>query len=1465
MLIFKDIISDLIEEFILDKLKNIKHGLKIEKYKHQLNNFIYSEYNNKYFYEDLDKLLSNFNIINKIINNALNCNNTLDIDIDKLCDEIGISIANKKTIKDIIVRIKDNCFKYLNEINNIDDKKIVNNLNNIIENLKPYLQEQFNTIRNEIKNVENYIREEGNKEKYNNRFRLTEKEVNSEDEVSAEKIIYLNDIRFTDNKNYIKSEDVIFDLIFNDINNHIYKNYIISGDAFSGKSFEMKKAVKKFYNIKYNANENNLIIIPIMAFYDLRTFEDWNDISVLCNNNSNSKIYIFLDGLDEVENLTTLHKKLCEYIRAYPNAYFVISSRTASLERFKKDNIFQNESKVCNCSIHCNIENILKITNNNIKDKTLFGLLEYKYKYDYEKFNITGDSEFEYSKSMINLEKFAIGLFEKNQNTWTDNEINDLLEDCNDKKIFDITKRLLSESIWIKKEKNTYIFQHKTDQEYLIARYYYKKCIDKQSIPEIFLFGKNIDLIKDKYSNVFPLWLKMVKIKDINIINNILNRNENIYILLNSDLTYFDNESRIKVLEHFISNIENTPFGYDYNTSNFVNLFNSCGNNREIINRLYKRIIEKIQNDDFNNLYILEDILIQILNREMIIDIELVKNIIVEIINCIEKQNNKYDKYINLEGNIFYINELIRKYDSDFLLADYFKSKKITVDESYFIRLQIAQTLYNFNIDYHKNIENDEYGNEAISKHKDNILSILAELIKIDRIVGNWHNIPEYIDDNYKEPKIEKIDFLPYILDSYLNRFIEKNNYFNQENIVLNIPCNLRIFIIEAVEKIFDYYNNTNSSHFNTNSEILKNIFKMLNKIIININDEENEKLLNIKYFMHEKYIYEVDRLIETIIANIPDKYKKQWFEKIISELNAANYHAYFLKYIVYFTDKNDTQSNINIIKNKFSNIKYIYKYFLRDIKNKFGIRNLSKEQINDYNKYWKDFEEEEIKRKNELEQLDKEAFDNCNREVESAFNKDLFKEDCFKIIDNYDKNRTHKKIADKEYTTYFYDYNIESIKSNILYNDYELFIDFYPSQIASKFLLNYIYMFKMENLNEKNHLEERTRRFLYQLENEEFALFIIHEFIINNCKEYERYNIETINKKYEEEIEDNNSLNVYREKILKDKKTDIILQIIENKSNCKKPSIIICIALWLKIVCKKEVKIKDEIILDYIKNDCINQYSLSESEVFDSLDYLVNNDKKIIDIVKAILNDNLKNENIEEIKFQTSIYIKYLIKKNINIENEIIRYIKHIIEKREGYYIISSIFIYLRENYSILDRIIDKKIMENIIESEIKGSIFELIKSNIQNDIPNTKKALNDIFNEIKSTDSELAYEISLLISDSNNDVLDWVINYFTEENGKIIDLCFEHSYISNFSFDNDKIESIIKLLEYSLENINSKRRKEIMEMSLSWILNSIDNEETFNIVKEFLMKSIEKNDYLKNYIINKSYIKALESKIFK
>lgn len=249
MLIFKDIIFDLIEEFILDKFKNIKHGLKIEKYKHQLNNFIYSEYNNKYFYEDLDKLLSNFNIINKIINNALNCNNTLDIDIDKLCDEIGISIANKKTIKDIIVRIKDNCFKYLNEINNIDDKKIVNNLNNIIENLKPYLQEQFNTIRNEIKNVENYIREEGNKEKYN-RFRLTEEEVNSEDEVSAEKIIYLNDIRFTDNKNYIKSEDVIFDLIFNDINNHIYKNYIISGDAFSGKSFEMKKAVKKFYNIK---------------------------------------------------------------------------------------------------------------------------------------------------------------------------------------------------------------------------------------------------------------------------------------------------------------------------------------------------------------------------------------------------------------------------------------------------------------------------------------------------------------------------------------------------------------------------------------------------------------------------------------------------------------------------------------------------------------------------------------------------------------------------------------------------------------------------------------------------------------------------------------------------------------------------------------------------------------------------------------------------------------------------------------------------------------------------------------------------------------------------------------------------------------------------------------------------------------------------------------------------------------
>lgn len=72
-------------------------------------------------------------------------------------DDISISIANRKIIKDIIIKIKKDCFKYFNEINNIDGKKIVNNLNNIIENLKSYLQEQFNTIRNEIKNVENYI------------------------------------------------------------------------------------------------------------------------------------------------------------------------------------------------------------------------------------------------------------------------------------------------------------------------------------------------------------------------------------------------------------------------------------------------------------------------------------------------------------------------------------------------------------------------------------------------------------------------------------------------------------------------------------------------------------------------------------------------------------------------------------------------------------------------------------------------------------------------------------------------------------------------------------------------------------------------------------------------------------------------------------------------------------------------------------------------------------------------------------------------------------------------------------------------------------------------------------------------------------------------------------------------------------------------------------------------------------
>ena len=1048
----EDIISDLIKKFLFCKFQNKKHELKIEEYKHKLNNFIYSKYNNDYFYEDLDKLLLNFNIINKIIDNTLNCNISLDIDIDKACNEIGISLHNKGIIKDIIIKIKEDCFNHFNEINNIDDQKILNNLNNIIENLKPYLQEQFNEIRNEIKNIENYIKEEGNKEKYNNRFRLTEEEINSKDEESAKKTIYLNDIRLTDNKNYIKSDDVIFDLIFNDIKNHIYKNYIISGNAFSGKSFEMKKAVKKFYHLKYN-NKNNLIIIPIMAFYDLRTFEDWNNISDLCNKNSNSKIYVFLDGLDEVENLTPLHKKLCEYIRVYPNAYFIISSRTASLERFKKDDIF-NKDSVCNCNIHCDIEDILKITNDSIKDKTLFGLLEYKYRYDYKKFNITGDSEFEYRKAIKNLEKFAIELFEKNQNTWTDNDIENLVKDYNDKKIFDATKRLLSESIWMKKERNTYIFGHKTDQEYLIARYYYEEYRDKQSIPEIFLFGKNLDLIKDKYSNIFPLWLKMVNIKDINIINNILNRNENIYILLNSDLTYFDNESKIKVLEHFISNVENIVFRFDNNTNDFVNLFYSCNDNKQIIDKLYIKIINKIKNNDFNYLYTLQDILIQILNIKMIIDIELVKNIIAETINCIERQDNKYDKYINLEGNLFYINELIIKYEPNFLLIDYLNSKKITIDKSYFMRLQIAQALYNFNIDYHKNIENDEYGNEAMLKHKDNILSILADLIKTDEIFGCGYIIPEYIDDNYIEPKAEKLDFLPYILDSYLNRFIEKDNYFNQDKIALYIPHNLRIFIIEAVEKIFDYYNNTGRSHFNTSSEILKNIFKMLNKIIININDEENEKLLNIKYFMHEKYIYEVDRLIEPIIINIPYKYKKQWFEKVISELHISNYYAYFLKYIVYLTHKDNAQSNINMIKNKFSNIEYIYTYFLRDIKNKFGTESLSKEQINDYNKYWEHFDEEQIKRTNEFEQLEKESFDNCYKEVESAFNKDLFKEECFKIIDNYDKNRIHKNNSGKEYTSYFYDYNIERIRSNILYGYCEIVIDFYPSQIASKFLL---------------------------------------------------------------------------------------------------------------------------------------------------------------------------------------------------------------------------------------------------------------------------------------------------------------------------------------------------------------------------------------------------------------------------
>lgn len=1259
-------------KFIIDKLANIvfdralkelsknindfKFEIKKEKYRENIREIIFSEYKDESFYDDLDKVISNSNIIKDIIlKNIDTKDSNIVIDIKETCRHLQITQYNASIIEGIINRCNEMSFDYFNSPNNEEQRKIIMNNIKIIQDLKlsikEYLDDFKEFVKKETNEIKNILVDEA-KEAYNGRFRLTEKEINESDYKSAKKKIYFLK---NDREESFESENVIFDLMSNDIKNCNYRNYIISGNGYSGKSFEMKKTVKKFYKLKYeNINEDKLYLIPNMAFFDLRTFDEFETIKEICKKNKYSKIYIFLDSLDECSDSDreSIYKKISEYKRIYENIYFVISSRKLSLNNFNTENIFGKEETTY-CNLECNIENILEITNPDLKDKTVFGLLEYKYNFEYKKHNITNEKQFTYEKYYDIFGNFSLKLLRENKNEWNDSYIKNYLKKINEAdNIKNEVQKIISESIWIKKnneKSGDYQFEHKSNQEYLIAR----RFSNYNEIPSMLVYGENKDLILEEYVNIFIFWHNFLKNDNEKnneelykkIADNILVKEENINTLLSSDITYLEKEHIEKILKIIVNNLDKINNVYNFfndNTDNIVRIFKSCGIENE--NMLYKKIINKIQSGDFSYLYRYINIFIKLIQKE---NIEKAKEIVKEIFKSIERKNNKLKEYSEIMDTVLFLDMAIKEYENDFSSYDYIKSLNLEIDKIYKSAFYKDQIIYNFYFDYGKNIKNDPEGDNAIKKHKDNILSVLKYLLENNRISGASWTVVNYIDDNYKKPEAEITDSGNVLIEFFLMQFI-KPDYMGfqdfQDRKVLIPTENIRDFIIEAFDKII----NSMYVEIYDQKSMFKNTLKILYEIIPNLSKSENEKLLNaVKPQLISGKIYAY-YFMGGIIDKIPNEYKDIWFDEIIdsikeNNIDIKNYYS-VIRYPLSLTYKENAIKNIDKFKNYFVENEELYKDFLLQLRYKLGIDIFTKEQREYYLKHYNHVEEE-LERKNNLsKKLKIDSINNLEKEIESLFNKELFKNDCIKIIEHYKLNKK-VEISDRKIKIFFHNYTLRGLIIGVLYNDMRL--DFYPSQIAASYLSAKA---KIDNNHECNNIDEVVKN-IDEINEYALTLELIYYYVLK----YDRHNISAKNvgklKIYSDinflNIENNNyidTLNFYRENILKEKKLSDIIKIIEEKQDYLRADIVIAIAFWLKYKCNKDIKIKDETINKYIKNYVKYYlqyiYDVNNKDVFYDIEHLLEDDEKIIKTVKKVFNEYIENKNIKKFMLEINIYI---------------------------------------------------------------------------------------------------------------------------------------------------------------------------------------------------------------------------------
>jgi len=1019
--------------------------------------------------------------------------------------------------------------------------------------------------------------------------------------------------------------------------------------------------------------------------------------------------------------------------------------------------------------------------------------------------------------------------------------------------------------------------------------------LKKKTIPEDFLTGINNELIKSQYFNTYSLWLSLLfEAKTNNLalekvyseaINLALDENNIQTMFLCDETSLSDNiiTQTLKILFNDYKKYGYYMYHYREKLSSFIKKVNnnSDDNKSSYLDCLITDIETMISNDEIAYIdlpaYLIKRIVeVNKLSEEQRNKLENLIELLIGHINNSEIQKGKYNKsYLY----IFMLQDIIRIHDENFNAYEKFAK---TIHESYKKEFEIDQIIKDF---YSYYIEHNKDVNLAIEKYHDKLISIIWDLVSVERNKTKASYIPDTLTDN---DNIYINRSKPNYLESVLKGFVEKKYHSTDYKELPIIPPALRNFILEAFDLILYEIRENKSDVFRDpiySNSILSNIKGILLRMSNDISvDKElgriKEIFFNYNKILNDILFTDIEILLINIIHNLQnDENKIEWLKKSIdlgTEYDSSIYSSNFINIILdEIKDYEKLKQCINIIKKRYDDnngnqsIETIYKLTLRHLKHKNN--DILNYYIKDYNDFWKKIDviiiENKKTSKRLLKELKKVAVKNIKREVKSLFKEEIFEEDAFEILEAF-------KANDSEH----YKYRYNSIVSDLSPDRYRQYGEHLPEKLPPYY--NQIILLFLWQMVGGITKEELTK--LVVSEHWVSWIFII---IINYCIDNSDETSKT--------DKDIDFKKEYTNCILEHKKAefDSLFKKLENlpKTNTI-DNIKLIIYIWLQKNDHLNEEFSDEDIYNFIQCIGINGYILLEpmpnidTNIYSHLeDTLGIAKEKIIIACKKYIEKNTAQLPIKDsnTSFILRCVIKYLTQNikapdNINIDIDI-DIIKIYLSSSTKDIITDDALTYIKNKnlYKKVDDELEKQGIHEYIESlDNSGQYYFLYYIVLKNkdSFPKTLKSLKELFNKTKN--NSLKYNLAFVTLDKHSEALQWLTDYFIKD-GDLKNLSqynFNSNMIQNIndsSFNKTRdIDNLITLIDYSFKEnrkINSiyDRKQTIAEHAFKWLFNSVVKN-NFDDIKTKLTNIAKNNDNLYFKLNATNYLRDIEEKAY-